>query len=168
MLLRALEISDLPFLYQWENDADSWADSDIHNPLSQRLLREYIESSSGDIYRDGQLRLVIESDKHMIGCADLFDFDPRSGRAAVGLYISPEARGDGAGGKALALLEDYAFSFLGLHQLYAVIANDNPACIALFEKAGYAKSGLLGQWVKKRNGIFADAIIFQKMNNKNS
>ena len=59
--LRKLEPSDLPFLYLWENDASSWADGANHNPLSQQDLRDYIDSTTGDIYKDGQLRLVIES-----------------------------------------------------------------------------------------------------------
>ena len=58
--LRKIEPSDLPFLYQWENDAASWADGANHNPLSQQDLRDYIASTTGDIYRDGQLRLIIE------------------------------------------------------------------------------------------------------------
>ena len=58
--LRKIEPSDLPFLYQWENDATSWAEGDTHNPLSQQDLRDYIASTTGDIFRDGQLRLIIE------------------------------------------------------------------------------------------------------------
>ena len=58
--LRKIEPSDLPFLYQWENDATMWADSDTHNPLSRHDLHQYIENTTGDIYRDGQLRLIIE------------------------------------------------------------------------------------------------------------
>ena len=57
--LRKIEPSDLPFLYQWENDALAWADGANHNPLSQQDLRDYIASTTGDIYKDGQLRLVI-------------------------------------------------------------------------------------------------------------
>ena len=59
--LRKIEPEDLPFLYQWENDASAWADGSNHNPLSQQDLRDYIASTTGDIYRDGQLRLIIES-----------------------------------------------------------------------------------------------------------
>ncbi|MBQ2520315.1 MAG: ribosome small subunit-dependent GTPase A [Paludibacteraceae bacterium] len=59
--LRKLEPSDLPYLYLWENDASVWADGSNHNPLSQQDLRDYIASTTGDIYRDGQLRLIIES-----------------------------------------------------------------------------------------------------------
>ena len=58
--LRKLEPSDLPYLYRWENDASVWAAGDTHNPLSQQDLRDYIASTTGDIYKDGQLRLIIE------------------------------------------------------------------------------------------------------------
>ena len=58
--LRKIEPTDLPYLYRWENDASVWADGANHNPLSQQDLRAYIASTTGDIYRDGQLRLIIE------------------------------------------------------------------------------------------------------------
>ena len=105
--LRKLEPSDLPFLYRWENDAAVWADSDTHNPLSQQDLRSYIENTTGDIYRDGQLRLIIENDTDhsTLGCVDLFDFDPRNRKAAIGLYIAPEARRSRVGYETMKLLE---------------------------------------------------------------
>ena len=99
--LRKIEPSDLPFLYQWENDAVSWADGANHNPLSQQDLRDYIAATTGDIYKDGQLRLIIESDGATVGCIDLFDFDPRNRRAAIGMYLAPETRGKGLGKQAL-------------------------------------------------------------------
>ena len=144
--LRKIEPNDLPFLYQWENDAASWADGANHNPLSQQDLRDYIASTTGDIYRDGQLRLIIEQITNdqspgassrlteevrdrsaeegfppitnaTIGCLDLFDFDPRNRRAAIGMYIAPEARGNGVGRQALEQLEQYAFDHLNLRVL---------------------------------------------------
>ena len=96
LTLRKIEPSDLPFLYQWENDATMWADSDTHNPLSRHDLHQYIENTTGDIYRDGQLRLIIESSEAgIMGSIDLFDFDARNRKAAIGMYIAPEARGKG-------------------------------------------------------------------------
>ena len=166
--LRALEPSDLPFLYQWENDAAVWADSDTHNPLSQHALRDYIVSSSSDIYKDGQLRLVIEcrdiitNEVITAGCADLFDFDPRTGRAAIGLYIMPQLRGSGVAHQALKQLENYAFSFLGLHMIYAVIGTDNAPCVTLFEESGYCAVGPLRQWIRRQGQNYADAFVFQK------
>lgn len=146
--LRKIEPTDLPFLYQWENDASAWADGANHNPLSQQDLRAYIESTTGDIYRDGQLRLIIEDlstlnfQPSTLGCIDLFDFDPRNRRAAIGMYIAPEHRGKGVGKEALRLLEDYAFGHLNLRVLYAVIATKNTACTTLYRHAGYSPSPL--------------------------
>ena len=147
--LRKLEPTDLPFLYQWENDASAWADGANHNPLSQQDLRNYIESTTGDIYRDGQLRLIIEKPSAVsrqpsetLGCIDLFDFDPRNRRAAIGMYIAPEHRGKGVGKEAVRLLEDYAFGQLDMRVLYAVIATHNTACTALYRHAGYTSSPL--------------------------
>jgi diamine N-acetyltransferase len=162
--LRKIEPSDLPFLYQWENDASVWADGSNHNPLSQQDLRAYIESTTGDIYRDGQLRLIIEkpsaiNNQHSgtLGCIDLFDFDPRNRRAALGMYVAPEYRGKGVGKAALEELEAYAFGHLNLRVLYAVIATNNEACTALYRNAGYTPSSPLTAWT-----LESDAVIWLK------
>lgn len=155
--LRKIEPSDLPFLYRWENDASSWADGANHNPLSQQDLRDYIASTTGDIYRDGQLRLIIEEDGATLGCIDLFDFDPRNRRAAIGMYIAPEYRGKGVGHEAVKQLEDYAFGFLHLRVLYAIIATNNAPCSALYEHAGYQPSTPLPSWT-----LESDAILWIK------
>lgn len=164
--LRKIEPTDLPFLYQWENDATSWADGANHNPLSQKDLRDYIASTTGDIYKDGQLRLIIEeipssiTGNHSpltVGCIDLFDFDPRNRRAAIGMYIAPEARGKGVGHETLKQLETYAFGHLNLRVLYAIIATTNIPCATLYEHAGYAPSSPLLGWT-----LEADAVIWIK------
>ena len=158
--LRKLEPTDVVFLYQWENDAASWADGANHNPLSQQDLRDYINSTTGDIYRDGQLRLIIEDEGLTLGCIDLFDFDPRNRRAAIGMYIAPEARGKGVGKQAVQLLEEYAFGFLRLRVLYAIIATNNIACSTLYRQAGYTPSSVLAQWTCE-----SDAILWLKASN---
>ena len=163
--LRKIEPTDLPYLYQWENDSSAWADGNNHNPLSQKDLRDYITSSTGDIYRDGQLRLIIEDvrdqelevSKQTLGCADLFDFDARNRKAAIGLYVAPEARGRGVGKAAIQALEEYAFTHLDLRLIYAVIATNNNACAELFRALGYVPSSVLKAWT-----LESDAIIWQK------
>ena len=168
--LRKIEPSDLPFLYQWENDATMWADSDTHNPLSRHDLHQYIENTTGDIYRDGQLRLIIESSDatqrllnttqpttRVLGCIDLFDFDARNRKAAIGMYIAPEARGQGVGKQAVQLLLDYAFGFLHLRMLYAIISVHNTACSHIYEQMGFTPSSPLANWT-----LEGDAILWQK------
>ena len=178
--LRKIEPSDLPFLYQWENDATMWADSDTHNPLSRHDLHQYIENTTGDIYRDGQLRLIVEgiantpspnspiaSSPHrpiapspkILGCIDLFDFDARNRKAAIGMYIAPEARGKGVGKQAVRLLLDYALGFLHLRMVYAIISVHNTACSHIYEQMGFTPSSPLTNWT-----LEGDAILWQKIN----
>ena len=158
--LRKIEPSDLPFLYQWENDATMWADSDTHNPLSRHDLHQYIENTTGDIYRDGQLRLIIESiEAGIMGCIDLFDFDARNRKAAIGMYIAPEARGKGAGKQAVEQLLDYAFGFLHLRMIYAIISVHNHPCSRIYEQMGFIPSSPLKDWT-----LEGDAILWQKSN----
>ena len=168
MQLRAIEISDLPFLYRWENDASVWTDSDTHNPLSHNLLREYVENTTGDLYKDGQLRLVIdagnEDEPHIVGCADLFDLDVRSGKAAIGLYIAPQERGKGYSRQAMQKLVSYAFGFLGLRQIYAIITTDNRPCLSLFRSLGFSESAVLHEWVRTAEGNYVDAVVMQYLN----
>lgn len=155
--LRKIEPADLPFLYVWENDASAWADGANHNPLSQQDLRDYINSTTGDIYQDGQLRLIIEDEGVTLGCIDLFDFDPRNRRAAIGMYIAPEARGKGVGKQSVRLLEEYALGFLKLRVIYAIIATNNIACSALYRQAGYTPSSILKDWTCE-----SDAVLWLK------
>ena len=167
--LRKIEPSDLPFLYQWENDATMWADSDTHNPLSRHDLHQYIENTTGDIYRDGQLRLIIEDSQlstfntqhstQILGCIDLFDFDARNRKAAIGMYIAPDARGRGVGKQAVQLLLDYAFNFLHLRMVYAIISVNNVACSRLYEQMDFLPSSPLRAWT-----LEGDAILWQKIN----
>ena len=163
MRIRALEITDLPLLYQWENDATAWADGDTHNPLSQRLLREYIESTTGDLYKDGQLRLIIEEEGVIAGCIDLFDLDVRSRRAGMGLYIAPAQRGKGLARKAVEWMLSYAREFLHLHQLYAVIRCSNAACVNIYNELGFRNEAVLKDWVIAPDGSYDNATVFQKI-----
>ncbi len=161
--LRKVEPQDLPFLYVVENDDSQWQDASTHNPLSQKDLRDYIESSTGDIFRDGQLRLIVEMrdaecGMRTLGVADLFDFDPLAGKAALGLYILPEARGKHIAEQVVRMLEEYAFEFLHLRQLYAIISAENTPCVRLFERLGYHASARLLCWDGKH-----DAIVFQHL-----
>ena len=158
--LRKIEPTDVPYLYRWENDAAAWADGSNHNPLSQKDLRDYVVASTGDIYRDGQLRLIIEKREpgtEILGCADLFDFDPRNRRAEIGLYIAPEYRGKGYAAQVLLQLEQYAFSFLQLRVLYAIVAVHNKPCSELFRSSHYTPSSLLPDWT-----LEGDAILWTK------
>ena len=159
--LRKIEPEDLPYLYLWENDKSVWQYGDVHNPISKFDLKQYIESSTADIYADRQLRLVIESDGASVGCIDLYDFDPYNKKSAVAIYIDKSYRRCGYGREALKLLTDYAFQDLDIRLLYAFIAQKNAASVSLFRSAGFAVVAILRAWL-----LGDDALIVEKKSNE--
>ena len=125
---RAIEPEDLDILYHWENNTAFWEVGVTLAPFSKYILRQYITESHKDIYELRQVRFIIElSNTHTpIGLADLFDFDPHNSRAAIGILIDTPFQKKGYAKQALALLEEYAFSFLKILSGYRS-KNSGPA-----------------------------------------
>jgi diamine N-acetyltransferase len=160
--LRAPEPSDLNWLFELENDQSLWYLGHSKEPLSKDVLTQYIAQQPGNLFRDGQLRLILEHNAIPVGAVDLFDYDPIARRAGLGIAIDNEFRGRGWAIAALDSFEKYAFGTLGLHSLYAHVPLDNEASLALFEGSGFTGIGDLKDWVWKE-GNFVDARLFQKI-----
>ena len=161
--LRAVEPEDLDLLYRIENDAELWGLGVTSVPYSRYMLHEYVANSSGDIYADKQVRLVIEDgERNTVGLVDLTNFDPKHLRAEAGLVIEKPMRRRGYGCAAVDMLHRYARSILHLHQVYAVIAAGNAAALALFQGLGYEASARLRQWMCDGDG-YQDAIVMQRL-----
>ena len=161
--LRAMEPEDLELLYRIENDPDSWGVSTTNVPYSRYVLHDFVARSSGDIYTDKQVRLIIElEDGTPIGLADLMNFDPRNLRAEVGIIIAKHYRRRGYASKALEKMVDYARQVIHLHQLYAFIALFNEASLALFAKQGFVSSEQLADWLYDGQS-YQPAVIVQKI-----
>lgn len=161
--LRALEPTDLDFLFALENDQRLWSVSNTLVPFSKFTLKEYITHAKEDIFTAKQQRFVISNSQNTpLGLIDLYDFDPLHHRAGVGLVIEENHRGKGLGKKALELIEVFAFQRLQLHQLYAGVGEDNPVSLALFKAAGYIECGLKKDWIYDNNN-YHNEVVFQKI-----
>ncbi len=163
IFLRALEISDLDFLYNLENDESLWEVSNTITPFSKYILNQYIENSHRDIYDVKQLRLVIckNENKAVIGFIDLFDFDPKHSRVGVGIVIfSEEEKRKGFASEALQQTCNYAFSHLNVHQVFADITEENKGSVNLFEKVGFKRNGIKKDWIFSE-GNYKDEYLYQ-------
>lgn len=164
LYLRAPEPEDLEVLYKWENDTEVWKFGSAMSPYSKFVLRQYIADAQTDIFQSKQLRFIIalHEGETTVGTIDLYDFDALNSRCGVGIYIDSHWRRDGYAKQALRLLQDYAFNFLMINQLYAIIPESNKASIQLFESSKFNKSGVLHQWISYENE-YENAIIVQKI-----
>lgn len=151
--LRALEPTDLDFLYQLENDCSVWEVSNTTAPYSKFILQKYLENAAADIYETRQVRFVIQAKKHgAVGAIDLFDFEPLHLRAGVGISILSGFRQNKFASEAIKLLKEYAQKYLNLHQLYCTVPEDNLASRQLFKNAGFSKCGTKKEWLKTPQG----------------
>lgn len=160
--LRALEPNDVQLLYQWENNTDNWTISHTLTPFSQFTLKQFITSSIQDIYTSKQLRLMIDELQNFktIGVIDIFDFDPFHRRAGIGILIDAQYRQMHFATETIALVKEYLFNVLQLHQIYCNILADNEASINLFTHANFSIIGNKKEWILTRDG-FQDELILQ-------
>ncbi|MCB0756075.1 MAG: GNAT family N-acetyltransferase [Flavobacteriales bacterium] len=186
--LREMRTDDRDLIHNWENRPELDYLGDVHEPLTKEQIADFIERSSGDIYSDRQLRLMIDLNSPTslraqrgnlfdqgdcfgrsslamtIGCIDLFEFDQHNQRAGVGILIAEtENRKRGHAKEALNLLTNYCFEVLNLRQLYCHIPVDNEASLRLFSTCGFEETGRCRNWVKKGNA-FIDAVFMQRLN----
>ena len=161
--LRALEPEDLEILYRIENDVKLWNVSTSNVPYSRWTLHEYIANSTGDIYTDRQVRLMIENDaKEVVGIIDLVNFDAANRKAELGLIIEEPFRRAGYAQSALQKISEYAVTVLHLHQLFATIDVTNEPCLKLFRRLGFIESAKLKDWLfDGRN--YHDALVMQRV-----
>lgn len=163
--LRALEPEDLEFLFSVENDEEFWEVSSTSTPYSRYILKQYLENSHRDIYEVRQLRLMIcEKNGSSVGLIDIFDFDPKNRRAAIGILInSKNNRQKGFGAEALEMVCRYCFTHLELHQVYANVGMENVSSKLLFEKSGFKNTAVKKDWTRV-NGSYKDELLYQLIN----
>jgi diamine N-acetyltransferase len=164
VFLRALEDSDLEFLYALENDPSIWGVSDTLAPVSRYALRQYLAHAAADFYEVRQLRLIIcaRPAGQAVGVLDLFDFQPLHQRAGVGITIVSGERERGYALAALAVGLEYARLTLRLHQLYCTISSTNEASLRLFRAAGFQDVGVRREWLRTVDA-WEDAVELQKI-----
>ncbi|NUM50411.1 MAG: GNAT family N-acetyltransferase [Flavobacteriales bacterium] len=165
IFLRAIEPSDVEILYKWENNPSVWEVSNTYIPFSKNTLEQYAQSVH-DIFSQKQLRLIIclNNTGSLVGCIDLFEYEPIHKRAGLGIFIAEEYRHAGIASMALDLLMEYAFSILDLHQIYCNILSDNTVSIKLFTSKGFVACGHKKDWIKS-NGKYKDEFMFQLIKN---
>lgn len=163
--LRAIEPTDLAFLYQLENDERFWTVSNTQKPFSKFLLQQYLDNAQQDIYEAKQLRLIVceKESSDSVGMVDLFNFEPKHRRVGTGILIAPEFWNKGYAYEAIKLISNFAFQNLDVHQIYANIGAYNSASIKLFEKNGFQQSGIKKDWIYS-NGQFENELLYQLIN----
>ena len=167
--LRAVEMSDIDLLYEWENNTELWKVSNNLTPFSKYILKKYIENTNFEIYESKELKLMLDlklenNNFKTVGIIDIFDFDPFHKRAGVGIMIHKNEQNKHYATESLKILTNYCFEHLKLHQLYCNISEDNEISIKLFRNAGFEITGEKIDWLVTQNGF--QKVYFLQLINK--
>lgn len=158
LVLRPLTVEDAPALFVAHSDPavhHFWS-SAAHESVAEtaRYTRDTIESPGASCWA------ITTDGGEALGRIALFE--KREGVAEFGIILRRTAQGLGLGRKSIALASAYAFDTLHLHRLVADIDPDNGASLAMFERAGFVREGLLRANWKTHIGL-RDTVLLAKL-----
>jgi len=139
--LGPLRREDVPLHHRWHNDFA------IRRTLGEprpRTFERELAAYERDTRAEGDAHFTIydRATWRPIGTTHLFGLDFRNGRAEFGILIGEGAyRGRGYGTETTRLMLDYAFTALGLHNVYLTVNAYNAAGLRAYAKAGFREFG---------------------------
>jgi len=144
LVLRRFRVEDTDAMHEYFGNPEAmryW-----HQPVhakrieTERAVRNYIDCTPS-YYRFWAVADA-ETD-HCLGFVTYYDGHIRSKRVSIGYIIHPTRHRQGIATEAVSAMLDFCFGELGLHRAQAFMHPDNAASIALVEKLGFCREGLL-------------------------
>lgn len=150
VVLRALELKDMPFLQEMINDPEmermvvGWS-----FPTSEKQQLDWYNRIMNDTKN---FRFAVDYEGKFVGVSTLIKIDWKNRSADHGIKLHSSApKGVGIGTDVVYATMKYAFEELQLHRLYGSILDYNIASQKLYEKCGWKIEGCYRQNVFKNN-----------------
>ena len=141
--LRALEVTDLRFIHELNNNRSImsyWFEEPYES------FDELEDLYQKNIHDNSERRFIAEnSDKKAIGLVELVEIDYIHRSAEFQIIIAPNFQGHGFARILIQKALEYAFSILNLHKIYLHVAVSNEKAMHLYESMGFKEEGHLVQ-----------------------
>jgi [ribosomal protein S5]-alanine N-acetyltransferase len=159
--LRRWREADIPaqleaFADPWFLRFSDWA------PRTEVAARVYLAAHERARRQGEQLELAAvdpREDGVLLGGASLNNVSLPEGRAAIGYWLAPHARGRGVATHAVRLLCAWAFDDLGIARLELTCGPDNEASQRVAERCGFTREGILRSHLPFKGGR-RDTVVF--------
>lgn len=130
--------------------------------MTQAPALELVTKYQTDLINKGGPSFYAVSEDRVVGWCDVFPKEnPRQAhRGTLGMGILKPFRGQGIGSRLVDAVLKKAKSF-GLEKVELTVYTSNPGAIALYEKFGFEREGLIRSY-RKVNGQTFDGILMGK------
>ena len=161
VLLRELTVHDIPDLVAACADPELVYRAGWPTPFSEteahRWLRgEAVRHAAGEAL---DLAIVDTESGAFAGFVQLHQVDWLGGRASIGLWLARPGRGQGLMSRSLTLFVGWVFRETSLHRLEFLTLAENTPALALAERCGFRREGLLRDRLV-RNGRAHDGVLY--------
>jgi RimJ/RimL family protein N-acetyltransferase len=161
VLLRSWRGSDVAAQLQafddpWFRRFSDWA------PETDAEARAYLAEHEQARRRGEQVEFALvepHDDDVVLGGGSLNGIDVEQGRAAIGYWLAPPARGRGVATHAVRLIARWAFNDLRIARLELTCGPDNRASQRVAERCGFTREGVLRSHISFK-GTRRDTVIF--------
>lgn len=155
--LRLMTYEDTGRIVSWRNDDGVRKNFIYQSPFTveghENWIRTMVETG-----RAVQMIICDLAADTPLGSVYIRDIDRQHNKAEYGIFIGEaSARGRGVGTAAARLMLRYCFEEEGLHRVYLRAFSDNLQAIRSYEKAGFAREGLLRDDVCI-DGVYRDIV----------
>ena len=160
ILLRRVEPEDCDDIYQFKNDEDIYQSlGGFHTGFTRRGVAEWIDKH-GTSLNEFLMAIINVDTSQCIGTVGLYNIDFRSRIAEFGVQIgNSKFHGKGIGMAVSDWAISYGFKELNLNRISLSVLRENIAAIALYEKLGFRREGVLRQAQFKR-GQYLDLVCY--------
>ncbi|CAN5571102.1 hypothetical protein BH18THE1_BH18THE1_05640 [soil metagenome] len=150
--LRKLSIDDAKDISQLVTHNVSKSLWNVPFPYTLEDALNFIDSSHKDFTSLKGLNFAIEYKKNandpirLVGIIGIKDLDIGKKKGNLGYWIGERYWGKGIGTESVALVINFAFSVLGLEEVWGYVYSENKASIRVLEKNGMARKGYMMEY----------------------
>lgn len=164
IVLRQFRKDDLELVQELSRDPYSVSIGTFPPDADEKAARTWIRGQSprlADIIGYSFCIADAETDEGL-GQAVMWPTDLAEGRATVGYFVAPRARGRRAASHALAALTEFAWRDPRLHRLEAYVEPWNGVSVHGVERVGYQHEGLLRER-QPIDGGYRDVLLYSRL-----
>jgi len=147
--LRKWAFGDLPCVQEASTDPEIPRGTTVPARYTNELGREWIERQwSRQTSSQGLSLAVIEEVTGLAVGLVYLGLRKPEGHCEIGYWLAPSARGRGLGTEAVRLASKWTLADTDVYRLYAHVVPDNEASLAVMQKCGFTREGVLRSFLR--------------------